>query len=108
MTTDQYQDIIAAIADLKEEFSKDIVSLKEEVSKDIARIDRDLGTDRQDLQKYSEKMDSFNRKLEGVEKLLKTQVTKVGDTVIDAVQPITDTLDQVKKEKWWKKYIKRG
>ena len=78
------------------------------LQKSLNRIDSDLAEDRKTMQNNDIRLGA----LEGVIEQLKTDIAKmskrVREGVEDAVQPITDTLAQVKKEGWWKKYVKKN
>lgn len=92
MTEDQYKVLVESIQACRDE---------------IARVDRDLGKDREDIQEFSIRMGAVEDQVESLRKSLNTQANKIGDKVTDAISPITDTLNEVKKRSWWDKFIKR-
>lgn len=86
---------------------KVLVDRIDTLQKSVDRMDRDLGSDRKDIQEYSIRLGGVESQVEELRKAVKQLPEKTQDRVEDVMQPITDTLDQVKKLSFWKRYIRR-
>jgi len=89
------------------------------MQKTLDRFDNESGKDHdevvsglRDLQKGQAELmmrvGSLEAELAQLQNKVDRVPAKTGDKVADAVKPITDTLDQVKKEHWWKKHFLKG
>lgn len=73
----------------------------------IDNMDRDLGKDREEMQQFTIRLGAVEGQMDELRKSFRTMSDKTADKVKEAVAPITDTLDQVQKQPFWKKFIKR-
>jgi len=76
------------------------------LQKSVDRLTRDMGNDRKDIQDNQIRLGALEGRVTQLIETVEQVPRKVGDKVEDAMQPITDTLDQVQTEKWWTKHFK--
>jgi len=79
----------------------------ETLQKSINRIDKDLEADRKDVQETRIRLGAMEGEVAQLSELVRKLPSKVGDRVDDALEPITDVLDQVEKKPFWVKMTGR-
>src|ERR1700736_2545735 len=83
---------------MSEDQFKVILDRIDNMQQTVDRIDRDLNSDRRDLQEFTIRLGAVENQVEEMRKFMHTQADKVKDKVEDVMQPVEKEIQDLKQE----------